>query len=226
MSLIKPLSLKFNKKISKLRQDKTYKGFMTVLKPLSIFLPYMLADMLVLTENPVLIFLSSLIAIGYFYYDIKHPIAKSNKSMLKKIGITFLIVLAMYFSVFLLSLFYKNGAPVSENQHLLIHDFKKQGSAMMCIALFFAPIFEESIFRRGVIRFNSKKEIIITSIISVVFFVLAHMPQTSLSQFGAAIFYLPPAIGLTAIYAMTKDIRCSMLGHFLWNCAAALVMFL
>lgn len=91
-----------------------------------------------------------------------------------------------------------------------------------CETLIMAPIFEESIFRLGIISFKNKYWLIGSNILSISVFALCHLTfSVNLLLF---IIYAIPGLYLTLIYDYTRDLKCNMLLHFLYNAIVFLTM--
>lgn len=216
--------------INELKQDaiafkksKTYRGLSAVLIPLTMFVPYALAQNFIASGNIGLMLLALMLAITVLIYDLKHPKVKAwhtcnGKKMILSIVSAFLIaVFTILVGLFFRQLMQTNNLS-SQNQQLIVKEYQQNPVSIILLVSFIAPIFEETIYRRDIVRFTSKKAFWISSIITIIVFDLSHLMQTSLiALFPAFCQYLIPSIGLWAVYAKTKTIWCSMLTHCIYN---------
>lgn len=205
------------------KKSKLYRGLSALLIPLSMFVPYALAQNWIESANIWLMGLAMILAIIILIYDLKHPKAKAwhtrnwKKIMLSIIS-AFLIAVFTILIGLIFSHLMQSDNLSSQNQQLIVKEYKQNPLSLILLVSFIAPIFEETIYRRDIVRFTSKKAFWISSMITIIAFDLSHLMQTSLiallPAFGQ---YLIPSIGLWAVYAKTKTIWCSMLTHCIYN---------
>lgn len=199
----------------------------TVIIPAAWFGLYAVVQNLWLSKNLILTTLSIAITIWVLYYELTHPKTMPRKFQSEKtpwlvMGFAFLLMMAMI-SVENALL---KPTGTSANQASLNAIMHVSPYMVLAESAIIAPIFEENIFRRCIIDFNSSVKLIITSIISMSIFVFAHMIGTSWMQIPVVISYLIPTVCLTGIYDYTRDIKYSMVMHCLYNLLASLTVLM
>lgn len=206
-----------------LKKSKIYRGLSALLIPLSMFIPYALAQNWIESGNIIQTFLAIILAVVVLIYDLKYPKAKAwHTSNWKKIMLSISCAFLIAVFTILIGLLFRQLMPTtnltSQNQQLIVKDYQQNPWSMVLLVSFIAPIFEETIYRRDIVRFTSQKAFWISSIITIIVFDLSHLMQTSLiALLPAFCQYLIPSIGLWAIYAKTRTIWCSMLTHCIYN---------
>lgn len=81
--------------------------------------------------------------------------------------------------------------------------------------IFLAPIAEEAFFRKGIIIFNSRRMLILSSIISVLLYAVEHSNKP-LGIFTAALWGIP----FTITFIKTKNVYIPMTAHLICNFVA------
>lgn len=199
----------------------------TVIVPAAWFGLYAVVQNLWLSKNLILTTLSIAITIWVLYYELTHPKTiprefQSEKTPWLVMGFAFLLMMAII-SVENALL---KPTGISANQTSLNAIMHVSPYMVLAESAIIAPIFEENIFRRCIINFNSSVKLIITSIISMSIFVFAHMIGTSWMQIPVVISYLIPTVCLTGIYDYTRDVKYSMAMHCLYNLLASLTVLM
>ena len=152
---------------------------------------------------------------------------KYKENSIKKIVTTVLLavlftLLTYYFQKIVLHFV----SETSNNQNIVVNQFIGRFAVFALFSsVFFAPIIEEIVFRKGIyLAFNNDK---ISFIVSILVFFSIHIISTSFSNVGAknyiliALTYLFPSILLNIIYRFFgHNIYMSILAHFLNNVLA------
>lgn len=184
-------------------------------------LPYAIVQTLWVHDNLWLGLLAIIITAYVFYYNTQKQPVQSNMKWTKKLAICVAGVIAIVITNVLLSLLFTHSGNTA-NQNALTKMMNKQEFKLFVLTGFIAPVFEETIYRRDIIKFSSKKALLISSIISAFIFAFSHMMGMPFSKFDRIILYLAPACILVGVYDWTKDVRCSMLTHCMYNLLAFL----
>lgn len=182
-----------------------------------------------------LVVIALIFYISLLRYAIKNPItnlrdfkigkiqSKLVNKMLIIIGTVIAIVLVSLLITFIQANMSHNQIPIPGNQQQIIKKEKEFPIMVAILSVIVAPVFEEVIFRRQIISFKNKKWLICTYIISCILFALAHIAGYNDSAFNF-IKYLVPGVFLGGIYVYTRDIKCSILTHMLYNSLAVLAI--
>lgn len=164
-----------------------------------------------------------------FRFDLTKPNVKPKKIKWKrKIAI---IILAVFLILILniitvcLQQYFMQSVSIPGNQKELIKSQKQLPITISLLAIFIGPIFEETIFRKELISFKNKSWLIITYLISSSLFACSHLVGYNSNLFEF-IKYLIPGLSLGGVYLITRDIRCSILTHMLYNGIAFISIFI
>lgn len=197
--------------------------FNTVMIPLLWFGLYAIVQNLWLSNNLLLVVISIIMTTWTLYYTLAHPKVEPYEFASQKTPwlITGLIFLGMFAMIAVESALF-NSHRVSANQSGINIMLKYNPYMIMAETAIIAPIFEENIFRRCIINFKNGITVIVTSIISVIIFVFAHMVGTAWTQIPILITYLIPTLCLTGVYVGTRDIKYSMTMHCIYNLIVSL----
>lgn len=138
-----------------------------------------------------------------------------------------LFVLVMYGIMYLIDLLFSTfldiGTP--ENQEILEEMFRMTPITIAMMTVVVAPIVEELIFRGLFTTYFMKNETVLSKIVIVVtsslVFGLAHEVTPSLSL----LYYSSIGAMLSITYMYTKNIKYSILLHFINNLLATYMMF-
>lgn len=182
-----------------------------------------------------LVVIALIFYISLLRYAIKNPITNLRdfkigkiqsrlvNKMLLIIGTVIAIVLLSLLIAFIQANMSHNQIPIPGNQQQIIKKEKEFPIMVAILSVIVAPVFEEVIFRRQIISFKNKKWLICTYIISCILFALAHIAGYNDSAINF-IKYLVPGVFLGGIYVYTRDIKCSILTHMLYNSLAVLAI--
>lgn len=192
--------------------------------PILLFIVYMIAQMLVFNYTWVSIIIAIIVASLIIPYHKVRP-RQFKRKWWTKILIVFCALVALLLTLVafqaILEHFHIKVA-TSRNQMIIKRAVKDNLFAMGVDTIFMAPIFEEGIFRLGMISFKNKYWLIITSILSTAFFAACHIVG-SINIF-VFITYMIPGLYLMLTYVYTKDVRCDILLHMLYNGLAFMVL--
>ena len=146
-----------------------------------------------------------------------------NLSFKGKIGWIILTVVGLYAFLFLISPLLPQGS--AENQQELNKMFLNHTLGVTLYGAVLGPIIEELLYRGILMNFfwnqTGPKYDILAVLSSGLLFGLLHEPQ--LSWYLLVYSAIGAFFGL--LYLKTKDIRCNMLAHILYNSVTFLVMF-
>lgn len=197
-------------------QSKAVK-ILRLFSPLILFAVYMICQLLAINYLWLAVILTLLMAIPIIRYqkvpprDFKHPLVV--KSLLI-FGALWLIILTI--ATYSAWLQFKHIAfATPENQRVFNQQVKRNLPAASVLTLLMAPIFEEGIFRLCLISFKSRFWLVFSTICSMLLFAAMHIVG-SISMLTLSL-YLIPTLYLTLTYVITRDIRCSMILHLLYN---------
>lgn len=202
----------------------TWRKFWQLIWPVLLFILYAFCQILSLHSAILAIILT--IIIGYFtlrYHKttprkLQHPV---RSSMLLVTGSIILIFLLNMCYQLVLNQFHIQ-IPVGDNQQILNQLGRKNITALFYLTVLIGPVFEESIFRLGFISFKNKNWTIISSILSAIFFALAHVSGTwNTWVFGE---YLIISTVFTLVYLYMRDLRYSLMVHVIYNSLVFLVI--
>ena len=168
---------------------------------------------------------------------------KQNKNGLKEILIAFVILyFAVVFLTPLLNAIYESTMKIfdsgfkvpstSENQNALNESFNYSIASMLgtlLLVIIVAPVFEELVFRFGIIKFfktfNNNKLHVVGYVLSATLFGFIHV--WSAGDFAAVIPYLVSGTGFVLIFIKFKDnVMYTITIHIMWNVMATMLMFI
>lgn len=191
-------------------------------KLLGTLLCYALCQMCWMIKDFSLNLLAVAIAGCFLYWAVVHPLVETDKTIIYRIKACTILFLSILLASILAGLLLKNE-PIAINQEILDNYAKTSPAKLVVLTSFFAPVFEETIFRRDLISFKNKKQFEITVTISMILFVLMHI-ATSFITISLIISYFIPTIFLTLAYTKTKDLKCSMVVHCLYNLVISIIL--
>jgi membrane protease YdiL (CAAX protease family) len=150
-----------------------------------------------------------------------------NENLVEFMWKKILFVLVMYGIMYLIDLLFSTfldiGTP--ENQEILEEMFRMTPITIAMMTVVVAPIVEELIFRGLFTTYFMKNETVLSKIVIVVtsslVFGLAHEVTPSLSL----LYYSSIGAMLSITYMYTKNIKYSILLHFINNLLATYMMF-
>lgn len=222
--------IKIRQDFQSLKDNKIFKAFMKVAIPLFLFVPYYLAQSFLMSKDIFLNASGILLGIIVLIYDVQHQKSNNTMSLRRKfawVAIFLLIILVTNIGIGMISKMLNQHIIQSFNNQSLSPAFKQYKIQAVIMTVFLAPIFEETIFRRSIISFKSKRNFWITYCLSIVLFIYSHLLNTPIENLAyTSLYYIAPAICITSIYAITKDIRFSMFTHGLYNAIPALILLL
>lgn len=144
-------------------------------------------------------------------------------SMKGKVGWIVLTVVGVY--VFLLIVTPLLPAGNAENQEAINGLFSQQTLGITLYGAVLAPIIEELLYRGIFMNFfwnkQGRKYDILAVLTSGLLFGLLHEPQLSLYL----LVYSGIGVAFGALYLKTKDVRCNMIAHIVYNGLTFLAMF-
>ncbi|MDT2757154.1 type II CAAX endopeptidase family protein [Enterococcus asini] len=146
-----------------------------------------------------------------------------NLSFKGKVGWIILTVVGIYAFLILVSPLLPQGT--AENQQVVNQMFANHVLGVTLYGAVLGPIIEELLYRGIFMNFfwNQKGRLydVLAVLSSGVIFGLLHEPQLSLYL----VVYAAIGVFLGMLYLKTKDIRCNMIAHILYNGITFLVMF-
>lgn len=174
-----------------------------------------------------LVFLAVMV---YFIRQYQHQIQAYNPrgfglnlSMKGKISWIILTVVGVY--IFLMVVTPLLPAGNAENQVEINKLFRQQALGITLYGAVLAPIIEELLYRGIFMNFfwnkQGRKYDILAVVTSGLLFGLLHEPQLSLYL----LVYSGIGMAFGALYLKTRDIRCNMIAHILYNSVTFLAMF-
>lgn len=151
---------------------------------------------------------------------------KVKNNIFKYIGIFFISLVVFYSITIVVDGFIGKLVGESNNQNSIIAMISGGGATPMFISVVLcAPLVEELIYRKAIFKIFEKKHIIISYIVSSVFFVIPHMLSTDMSDITRwallCIPYTISALLLAGIYHVSgKNIWASWFVHMMNNLLA------
>lgn len=108
-------------------------------------------------------------------------------------------------------------ASESDNQQVIDSMFRSQALGLTLYGVILGPIIEELLYRGIFMNYfwnrNDRTSDVLAVVTSGLFFGLLHEPRLSLFL----VVYTVIGISFGVLYLKTKDIRCSMIAHMLYN---------
>lgn len=200
--------------------------FINIIKPLLVFILYFFCQSFMLSRNIGFNILAIVLTALVLIIAIKHPRVPMRKFKKKVITKALIVISALVAILCLLGLYVyllsilSIQEPRSYNQYTLIQLAKHNLIRVIIEAVLIGPVFEEVIFRLELIVFKNKIWLTATSIISGLLFAAAHIVG-SISVL-TLIPYLIISIVFTVTYLVTRDIKCNIILHCLYNSLASL----
>lgn len=146
-----------------------------------------------------------------------------NLSFKGKIGWILLTVVGIYAFLILVSPLLPQGT--AENQQVVDQMFLNHVLGVTLYGAVLGPIIEELLYRGIFMNFfwnqKGRRYDVLAVLSSGLLFGLLHEPQLSLYL----VVYAAIGVFLGMLYLKTKDIRCNMIAHILYNGITFLVMF-
>lgn len=144
-------------------------------------------------------------------------------SMKEKIRWVILTVVVVYLFLMVVTPLLPSGS--ADNQKELEIMFSQQALGITLYGAVLGPIIEELVYRGIFMNYfwnqNNRKNDILAVVISGLIFGLMHEP--ALSLYLVVYSFIGMAFG--TLYLKTRDIRCSMLAHMIYNGLSFLAMF-
>lgn len=132
-------------------------------------------------------------------------------------------VIGMYVLAILFSLFVPTNP---ENQQTIEELYVGNPALIGIFVVLIAPMVEELTFRGIYLNLFFKEDTpnsnLLAIVCSAVLFGLMHEPRLSMSL----VIYVTLGLGLASVYMKTRDIRCSILTHMIYNGLSYFAMFL
>lgn len=204
----------------------TIKSSLRFIWPPALLIVYAFCQYFALSKNLWANLLALVVTLILLAFALKYQKTKPRKfkhPISKKISLILLAALAIIICLLFFGLAYyylSNGQiPSSKNQEELQQLAKLGKWHILFEAVFMGPIFEETIFRLGLISFKNKNWTLFTSIFSMISFAGMHMIGTF--NIWSMVPYLIISIFLTLLYVYTKDMKCNILLHMLYNLIAS-----
>lgn len=203
---------------------KITKNFLAKTWPFWLFVIYAITQLTLLKNIWAAALITLLVAIPLFRYYKIEP-RQFQKKWFTKILIVFGALILLLLTVILFSLLLKYlhiPLETSKNQLSLQKMAKANFPKIAFDTVIMAPIFEEGVFRAGLISFKNKAWLIISSILSTAFFAVCHIAG-SINIF-VFISYLIPGTYFMLTYLYTRDVKCNILLHMLYNSVALVAL--
>lgn len=194
--------------------------------PPVLLLIYAFCQLFILSKNIWANLVAAIITLAVLGFALKYQKTKPKKfsypirqKLLLVVYAIFGIVICLMIYGYIYYLVSNGEIPNSKNQEIL-QDLAKMSKLRIFIeTVLMGPIFEETIFRLGLISFKNKQWTIGTSIFSIICFAAMHMIGTF--NLWVIIPYLIISVFLTLLYVYTKDMKCNILLHILYNLIAS-----
>lgn len=198
-----------------------------VVVPLAWFTLYALVQLLCYSKNIFVFFIGIFITWFMLAYEIEHPRVKmikfANHKWPYKLNLCLLGLMLLGLAI--IYSFNSHNLTPSANQQVVTQLIQKN-SLMIIEVVCVAPVFEENIFRRCLISFNTKIQLIVSTLISCFVFALAHLWGSPISQPLYFLEYSLLGLGLASSYVLTRNIKYSIMLHMTYNFIACLPMIL
>lgn len=200
------------------------KKFLESIWPFWLFIAYAIAQFTMIKYIWASVLITLLAAIPLFRYHRVEP-RKFHKKWFTKFLIVFCALILLLLTSVLFSQILKYlhiPLETSKNQLALRKMAQANLPKIAFDTLIMAPIFEEGVFRAGLISFKNKIWLVVSSIFSTALFAVCHIAG-SINIF-VFISYLIPGTYFMLVYVYTRDVKCDMLLHMLYNCLALIAL--
>lgn len=215
-------------------KNKSPKGYWFIkyiIFPCLWFVVYAIAQFTILNKFLIINIFSMALTALVLVYVLTHPVAKPkdkdyNNTRPKRLKIILAFLIALLIANLIFGILSGASNQASANQESINELFKTYPVQILFMAIVMAPVFEETIYRRALISFSSRKWTIVSYIITIFIFAISHMENTSLMDIWVLISYMMPGIAFGGCYIVNRRISNSMLLHMAYNTVAALPLIL